>query len=466
MTIILEQAYAKSGIISEDLVNTIIVRNGEDGYQRLLNGQSPMNFLYGPDLIRGPDGIFYALEDNIGFVGGFGDIVLAQEISEQLYPEIAAQYKYIKATSFYDQLFARYREQAKQFGGKVVFYSDENATDDSEEVRTMELFARLGMEVLSPRNTKRRLVYEPDGAYVQDSNGANKEKVGFIVLNLEHADADPTLDATKEKAILDNAAALVADKKTEEESVRQAVLKKLMSYDPIHGDKVAQLKELRRLLQGTAYRLTWNKGQRQNKGMIDAILNGRVGSSYTPGAEFVGDKQMYTFLEQFIRFYLGEEPIIRNVETYMLNAAGTQQADERILDQIFGTDRKGTNFKNWVIKPVDGRGGDGIIFGSKTSPDEIPGIIERIREAPQKLQAQKNTPPSLMPGNRIIDTRAITYSTKEGAIVSPVPWSRAATADNSLLINVSAGGAVIPVFVVNKKTGASARSCSTVLLSR
>ena len=457
--------YDGAGVISKELVHSIIVRNGEDGYQNILNGQSPMNFLYGPDLIRGPNGIFYALEDNLGFVGGFGDIVLAQEISEKLYPEIAKQYDYVKAIDFYHQLLARYRQQASQFGGKLVFYSDPHATDDSEEIRTMELFSRLGIEVLSPKSN-RKFSYEAEGVFVQDRDGQHREKVGFIILNLEHADADLSHPAVREKAILDNAAGFVSDKKEGPKALRLKVLENLLKYDPTKKDKVADLKNLMFLLKDTGYRVTSSHGMRENKGLNDAILGGRVGSSYTPGAEFVGDKQIYTYMEKFIRFYLHEEPIIRNVETYMLNIPGTQKIDDQILDKIFGTDRKGENFRNWVIKPVDGRGGEGIIFGSQTKASDIPGIIEKMKESPHKLQVQRNTPPSMMPGNRIIDTRALTYSTKQGAIVSSVPWLRAATADRSLLINVSAGGAVVPVFVTAKKAkGSPVISCEKLFAS-
>jgi uncharacterized circularly permuted ATP-grasp superfamily protein len=459
--------YAKAGIIPEDVVQAIITRSGEDGYQSLIDGNSSMNYLYGPDLIRGPDGQFYVLEDNIGFVGGFGDIVLAQEISEELYPEIADQYKYTKAIEFYQRLLVKYQQQAQEFGGgKVVFYSDPNATDDSEEVRTMELFQRLGVEVLSPQS-KRQLVYQDDGVYVQNIKGGPRQKVGFIVLNLEHSDADLSIDATKEKAILDSAAGAVSSKDDVSDKLRQKIREKLMAYDPTRPDKQAQLKELKKMLDGTPYGVTVNKTRRLNKGLMEAILKRKVGSSYSPGVEWVGDKQMYTFLPDCIRFFLHEEPILKNVETYMMNIPGTNKINEDILDKVFGKNRKGADLSNWVIKPVDGRGGDGIIFGSQTEAKDIPGIIKRLRESPQKIQAQRNTPPSLFPGNRIIDTRAITYSTKQGAIVSPVPWSRAANADKSRLINVSAGGAVIPVFVIEDKgkaVSSGARMCSDLLL--
>lgn len=458
-----EKLYAKKGIVSEEAVNEIIVRNGEHGYKGLLDGNTPMNFLYGPDLIRAPNGRMYALEDNIGFVGGFGDLVIAQDISQRLYPEIAQNYKFPKALSFYRQLLKLYETQAKPFGGKVLMYSDPNITDDSEDARTIELFEKLGVEVVTP-TSKRRLSFEADGVYVQGPKAEAREKVGFVVLNLEHADGDLTHPATLEKAILDAAAGFIADKKERvSKSLRQQVLETLMAYDPEHADKTAQLAKLKYLLRETPYRVNLNEGSKRAVGLVDAILSGRVGSSYTPGAEFVGDKQMYTYIEKFIELYLGEEPIIKNVETYMFNKAGTQEVDTNVLDKIFGEDRKGRDLKNWVIKPVDGRGGDGIIFGADVKPADIPKIIAQIEESPQRRLVQRNTPPSLMPGNRIIDTRALTYSTRERAIVSPVPWSRSATADKSKLINVSSGGAVNAVFVVSERGARpSPKRCSAL----
>ncbi|MES2963055.1 MAG: circularly permuted type 2 ATP-grasp protein [Bdellovibrionota bacterium] len=447
------KAYAKRGIVSEALVNEIIIRNGEDGYRNVIDVNTPMNFLYGPDLIRGPDGVMRALEDNIGFVGGFGDIVIAQEITERLYPEIKVHYRYPKAIEWYRQLLTRYSQQAEKFGGKVVMYSDPNITDDSEDKRTNELFEKLGVEVITP-TSERRLVFEAGGVYAQGPKGEGREKVGFIVQNIEHADGDLAHPAALEKAILDAAAGFIADKKGRvSKKLRGDVLEALMSYDPVHGDKTSQLANLKYLLRDTAYRVNLSEGSKRAKGLVDAILEGRVGSSYSPGAEFVGDKQMYTHIESFIRFYLNEEPIIKNVETYMFNVAGTQEVDEKVLDKVFGEDRKGRDLKNWVIKPVDGRGGDGIIFGADVRPEQIPAIIERIKESPQRKQVQRNTPPSVMTANRIIDMRPLTYSTRESAIVTPVPWSRSATADKSKLINVSSGGAVNGVFIIRPKPG-------------
>lgn len=457
-----EKSYAKNGIVPESLVDEIVVRNGEDGYRGRIDGKTPMNFLYGPDLIRGPDGRIRALEDNIGFVGGFGDIVIAQEISERLYPEIERNYDFPKALDFYRRLIDRYSEQAKSFGGKVVVYSDPFITSDSEDARTIELFQKLGLESLTP-TSDRRLVYEADGVYVQGPRGEGREKVGFVILNIEHADADPKHPAALEKAILDAAAGFLGDKKERtSKRLRTAVLEALMAYDPVGKDKTSQLATLKYLLRDTAYRVNLTEGSKRAAGIVDAILKGKVGSSYSPGAEFVGDKQMYTFIEDFIRFYLKEEPIIRNVETYMFNRPGTQEVNEEILDKVFGKDRQGRDLKNWVIKPVDGRGGDGIIFGADVKPEDIPAIIEKIKESPQRRQVQRNTPPSVMPGNRIVDMRPLSYSTREGAIVSPVPWSRSATADKSKLINVSSGGAVNAVFVIQKK----ARRCQELFTLR
>jgi uncharacterized circularly permuted ATP-grasp superfamily protein len=442
------KSYAKNGIISEETVNSIITRSGEDGYQGLINGSTPMNFLYGPDLIRGPDGSLRALEDNIGFVGGFGDIVLAQEIAERRYPEIAQKYTYKKAIEFYHSLKARYEEQAKPFGGKVVFYADPNATDDSEDARTLELFEKLGIETLHPKSKRRLDFSKSDGVYVEDADGGHREKVGFIVLNIEHSDADLTHPAAFEKGVLDNAAAFISDKEGLRSKVLRAkVIDALQKYDP-KKNKSEQLAAIQDLLKNTGFRVNLREGSKRAVGIVDAILSGRVGCSYTPGAEFVGDKEMYTYIESFIRFYLHEEPIVRNVETYMFNKPGTNEVNPAVMDRVFGKDRKGASLPNWVVKPVDGRGGDGITFGKETKADQIPALIKRIEENPGRVQAQRNTPPSMMPGNRIIDERKLTYSTRDWSVVSPVSWSRSTVADKSLLINVSAGGAVNAYFAI------------------
>ena len=70
------------------------------------------------------------------------------------------------------------------------------------------------------------------------------------------------------------------------------------------------------------------------------------------------DKLIYTYVPELIRFYLGEEPLLDNVETYRLD-------DPEVLADVLG------RLDELVLKPVDGAGGDGIVIGPQADEETL-----------------------------------------------------------------------------------------------
>ena len=90
-------------------------------------------------------------------------------------------------------------------------------------------------------------------------------------------------------------------------------------------------------------------------GMIDAARAGNVTLANAVGNGVADDKLVYTYLPDIIRYYLAEEPVLRNVDTWRM---GDADAREEVLDRL----------DELVLKPVDGSGGKGIVIGPHATP--------------------------------------------------------------------------------------------------
>ena len=90
-------------------------------------------------------------------------------------------------------------------------------------------------------------------------------------------------------------------------------------------------------------------------GLINAARAGNVTIANAVGNGVADDKLVYTYVPDLIRYYLGEEPILRNVDTWRL---GDPESREEVLDRL----------DELVLKPVDGSGGKGIVIGPRATP--------------------------------------------------------------------------------------------------
>ena len=88
------------------------------------------------------------------------------------------------------------------------------------------------------------------------------------------------------------------------------------------------------------------------------------------------DKLVYTYVPDLIRYYLSEEPLLDNVETYRLD-------DPDTLDWVLGS------LDELVVKPVDGSGGKGIVIGPQATAAELGVLRERLRADPRGWIAQR-----------------------------------------------------------------------------
>jgi uncharacterized circularly permuted ATP-grasp superfamily protein len=79
------KAYAASKVVPKSVMKSLLKRNGEK--MLVQPGMDNWGFWYGPDVIRAPDGGFYVCEDNLGYVGGVGDLSIARKSLLNGFPE-------------------------------------------------------------------------------------------------------------------------------------------------------------------------------------------------------------------------------------------------------------------------------------------------------------------------------------------------------------------------------------------
>ncbi|MEO5576990.1 MAG: circularly permuted type 2 ATP-grasp protein [Gaiellaceae bacterium] len=167
-------------------------------------------------------------------------------------------------------------------------------------------------------------------------------------------------------------------------------------------------------------------------GLFNAYRAGNVAIANAPGTGVADDKAVYAYVPEMIRYYLSEEPVLRQVKTFL-------GADETDLAYIL------EHLDELVVKTVDGSGGYGMLIGHASSSKERAAYKRRLMQAPREFVAQPTIALSRMPiyADELrpahIDLRPFVLS---GRITTVVPGglTRAAMEPGSLVVNSSQGG--------------------------
>ena len=176
-------------------------------------------------------------------------------------------------------------------------------------------------------------------------------------------------------------------------------------------------------------------------GLFSAYRAGRVTLANAIGAGIADDKSVYPYVPEMIRFYLGEEPILYNVQTYKLRNRD---------DLAYALD----HLHELVVKEVHGAGGYGMLVGPASTKAQIAAFRERIIADPAKYIAQPTLALSSCPtyvaqglAPRHVDFRPYVLSGREIHIV-PGGLTRVALAEGSLVVNSSQGGGTKDTWVL------------------
>jgi uncharacterized circularly permuted ATP-grasp superfamily protein len=176
-------------------------------------------------------------------------------------------------------------------------------------------------------------------------------------------------------------------------------------------------------------------------GIFAAYKAGRVTLANAIGAGIADDKSVYPYVPDMIRFYLGEEPILYNVQTYKLRDPEDLAYALEHLSEL-------------VVKEVHGAGGYGMLVGPASTAAQIADFRQRILAEPSKYIAQPTLALSSCPtyvasglAPRHVDFRPYVLSGKEIHIV-PGGLTRVALAEGSLVVNSSQGGGTKDTWVL------------------
>jgi uncharacterized circularly permuted ATP-grasp superfamily protein len=169
-------------------------------------------------------------------------------------------------------------------------------------------------------------------------------------------------------------------------------------------------------------------------GLLNAVRHGTVAVANGVGNGVADDKLMYTYMPDLIRYYLAEEPILENVESYRLD-------DPEIIDWVL------SNAESLVLKPVDGAGGAGIVIGPAATGEEIAAVKAQVKANPRGWMAQRPVALSTSPvligeklSPRHIDLRPFAVNDGNDVWVLPGGLTRVALPEGELKVNSSQGG--------------------------
>ena len=177
-------------------------------------------------------------------------------------------------------------------------------------------------------------------------------------------------------------------------------------------------------------------------GLFKCWLKKNVGIINAIGTGIADDKVVYSYVNKMIVYYLGEQPILNQVETYLCH-------DEKQREYVL------ENLSKLVVKPANASGGYGIMIGPKASDKERGEVAEKIRQNPREYIAQPlevlSTAPTITDKNiepRHLDLRPFILSGKTNYVTTG-GLTRVALRKGSTIVNSSQGGGSKDTLIVD-----------------
>ncbi len=179
-------------------------------------------------------------------------------------------------------------------------------------------------------------------------------------------------------------------------------------------------------------------------GLMEVYRQGRVALANAPGTGVADDKVIYAYVPDMIRYYLGEEPLLSNVPTYLCWRDSDRQY---VLDHL----------PELVVKAANEAGGYGMLMGPSSSATERAEFADKIRTNPRNYIAQPVLQLSRVPTlindaieGRHVDLRPYILNRGEDIYVHPGGLTRVALKKGSLVVNSSQGGGSKDTWILSK----------------
>ncbi len=366
-----EQKILKDGIIPQELVLSA------SGYRPECIGLNPPGGIWchitGTDLVRGADGKFYVLEDNLRCPSGVSYVLQNRVVMKRSFPRAFDAARVVPVADYPNRLLELLQGLAPPRRDKPVVAVWTPGIYNSAYFEHSFLAQQMGVELVEGGD----LVVVDDRVMMRTTTGL--KPVDVLYRRIDDDFIDP----------------------------------EVFRADSMLGVP----------------------------GLMRAYRAGRVALANAPGTGVADDKAVYAYVPEMIKYYLDQDSILNNVETYL---CWRDQDLQHVL----------ANLDKLVVKKVGESGGYGMLVGPHASPAERAEYGEQVRANPRNFIAQPTLALSRVPTliddhfeGRHVDLRPyILYG--EEIYVMPGGLTRVALKKGSLVVNSSQGGGSKDTWVV------------------
>jgi uncharacterized circularly permuted ATP-grasp superfamily protein len=368
INLFLKDIYHEGRILAEGVVPRELVQSCRH-FRREMRGVPVHGDIYvsvaGTDLVRGEDGRFVVLEDNLRVPSGVSYMLANREVTKRVMPGLFDRYQVRPIAQYGQLLLATLRALAPRAASEPTIVVLTPGVGNSAYFEHAFLAREMGVALVEGRD----LLVHDNVVYMRATAGLRRVDVIY-----RRVDDD--------------------------------------FLDPL------------------AFRADSHLGV---AGLLNAYRAGNVSIANAIGTGLADDKAVYAFIPAIIRFYLSEEPILANVDTYLPSDPSDRQFVLEHLDEL-------------VVKAVGESGGYGMLIGPHSTAQQRDEFRTKILDDPRNFIAQPtlalSSSPCFVDGRvepRHIDLRPYVLF---GTNVSIVPGglTRVALRKGSLVVNSSQGG--------------------------
>ncbi|MEY4611600.1 MAG: hypothetical protein RL246_1919 [Bacteroidota bacterium] len=366
LNLFLADIYSDQKIIKDGIIPREVIYSSKNFLAPCMGIKPPKNIwihITGTDLIRGNNGEYMILEDNLRCPSGVSYMMENRELLKQTFPEVVAKTQIRPISDYPHKLLEMLRFISDRPEPTVVVLTP--GIYNSAYFEHSYLAQQMGVELVDARDL---VVHE---GYVKMRTTKGFKIVDVIYRRIDDTFLDPN------------------------------------TFNP---DSLIGI-----------------------PGIFEVYKNGKVAIANAPGTGVADDKVIYAYVPRIIKYYLGEDPIIENVKTYICS-----EADD--LKYVL------ENIADLVVKEANEAGGYGMLIGPKSTQEEQEKFKKYILANPRNYIAQPTISLSRVPcliddhaEGRHVDLRPyILYG--DGVNVMPGGLTRVALRKGSLVVNSSQGG--------------------------
>ncbi len=371
LNLFLDDMYSEQKILRDGTLPAEMVLAAQ-AYQPKLRGiRAPGGVripIAGIDLIRGPDGVFRVLEDNLRTPSGVSYVVENRLVTKRIFREALESTGVRSVEQYPMELAHTLRAISPVNGDDAHMVVLTPGVYNSAYFEHSFLARHMGLDLVEPSD----LFVDDDTVFVRTTHGP--KRVDVIYRRIDDAYLDP----------------------------------EFFRPDSLLGVP----------------------------GLMRAYHKGTVTLANAPGNGCADDKAVYAFVPEIVRYYLGEEAVLAQVDTFVCARPDDKQYVLEHLGEL-------------VVKAVDEAGGYGMLMGPQSTAAQRDEFKRRILAEPRKYIAQHrvelSTCPTWEPGSeklapRRVDLRPFILTRPQGSWVLPGGLTRVALVAGSYVVNSSQGG--------------------------